>query len=72
MGRFFDLSKVIDIESYTHEILNVCEDEDILQEFNNRLDKDFFELFLKDYCTDDDLVIIKSLIDPLFEEETKI
>lgn len=46
MGRYIDLSNVIDIEPETYEVLQLIEDDDLIWEINRRANKDFIKKML--------------------------
>ena len=46
MGRYIDLSSVIDFEPETDEVLRLIEDEDLIWEINKRADKNFIKKML--------------------------
>ena len=71
MGKYIDLSSVIDVEPSVSQVLNLVEDEDLLSEFWQRMDEDFFRVFVKDYCKDSDIRIIKKIIDEVCQEESE-
>lgn len=43
MGKYIDLCTVIDVEP---QVLGLIEDEDLLSEFWQRMDEDFFRVFV--------------------------
>lgn len=47
MGRYIDLSKLIDLEPLTDEALKLIEDEDLIWEINSRADEDFIKKMLR-------------------------
>lgn len=47
MGKYIDLCTVIDVEPEVSQVLGLIEDEDLLSEFWQRMDEDFFESSLK-------------------------
>lgn len=71
MGKYIDLSSVIDVEPSVPQVLNLVEDEDLLSEFWQRMDEDFFRVFVEDYCKDSDIRIIKKIIDEVCQEESE-
>lgn len=46
MGRYIDLSSVIDFEPLTDDVLGLIEDEDLIWEINRRADKNFIKKML--------------------------
>ena len=46
MGRYIDLSSVIDFEPLTDDVLRLIEDEDLIWEINRRADKNFIKKML--------------------------
>ena len=52
MGKYIDLCTVIDVEPEVSQVLGLIEDEDLLSEFWQRMDEDFFRVFVEDYCKD--------------------
>ena len=46
MGRYIDLSSVIDFEPLTDDVLRLIEDEDLIWEINKRADKNFIKKML--------------------------
>lgn len=46
MGRYIDLSSVIDFEPLTDDVLRLIEDEDLIWEINRRADKNFIKKIL--------------------------
>lgn len=46
MGRYIDLSGVIDFEPLTDDVLRLIEDEDLIWEINRRADKNFIKKML--------------------------
>lgn len=46
MGRYIDLSSVIDFEPLTDDVLRLIEDDDLIWEINRRADKDFIKKML--------------------------
>lgn len=52
MGKYIDLCTVIDVEPEVSQVLGLIEDEDLLGEFWQRMDEDFFRVFVEDYCKD--------------------
>lgn len=55
MGKYIDLCTVIDVEPEVSQVLGLIEDEDLLSEFWQRMDEDFFRVFVEDYCKDSDI-----------------
>lgn len=55
MAKYIDLSSVIDVEPEVSQVLGLIEDEDLLSEFWQRMDEDFFRVFVEDYCKDSDI-----------------
>ena len=68
MGKYIDLCTVIDVEPEILQALGLIEDEDLLSEFWQRMDEDFFRVFVEDYCKDSDIRIIKKIIDEVIED----
>lgn len=71
MGKYIDLRTVIDVEPEVSQVLPLIEDEDLLDEFWQRMDEDFFRVFVEDYCKDSDIRIIKKIIDEVCQEESE-
>lgn len=46
MGRYIDLSGVIDFEPLTDDVLRLIEDDDLIWEINRRVDKNFIKKML--------------------------
>lgn len=69
MGKYIDLCTVIDVEPEVSQVLPLIGDEDLLSEFWQRMDEDFFRVFVEDYCKDSD--IIKKIIDGVCQEESE-
>lgn len=46
MGRYIDLSGVIDFEPLTDDVLRLIEDDDLIWEINRRADKNFIKKML--------------------------
>lgn len=69
MGKYIDLCTVIDVEPEVSQVLGLIED--LLSEFWQRMDEDFFRVFVEDYCKDSDIRIIKKIIDEVCQEESK-
>lgn len=46
MGRYIDLSSVIDFEPLTDDVLRLIEDEDLIWEIRRRADKNFIKKML--------------------------
>lgn len=72
MGKYLDLSSLIDTEPPISEVLVLVENEDIQREFWERLDGEFFREFVEGYCKQHDIAIMKKIIDEAYEtcEET--
>lgn len=68
MGKYLDLSLLIDAEPPTSEVLSLVEDKDLQDEFQQRLDGNFFRSFIKDYCTDADIDIIIEVMEEVTKE----
>ena len=70
---FINMGKctVIDVEPEVSQVLGLIEDEDLLSEFWQRMDEDFFRVFVEDYCKDSDIRIIKKIIDEVCQEESE-
>lgn len=71
MAKYIDLSSVVDVEPEVCEVLPLIEDDDLLSEFWQRMDEDFFRVFVEDYCKDSDIRIIKEIIDEVCQEESE-
>jgi hypothetical protein len=71
MAKYIDLSSVVDVEPEVSQVLGLIEDEDLLSEFWQRMDEDFFRVFVEDYCKDSDIRIIKKIIDEVCQEESE-
>lgn len=69
MGKYIDLCTVIDVEPEVSQVLGLIEDP--LSEFWQRMDEDFFRVFVEDYCKDSDIRIIKKIIDEVYQEESE-
>lgn len=63
MAKYIDLSLIVDVEPEVCEVLPLIEDDDLQYEFWQRMDEDFFRVFVEDYCKDSDIRIIKKIID---------
>lgn len=63
MGKYLDLSSVIDVEPEVSHVLNLVDDADIQDEFWQRLDVEFFKEFVEDYCRPDEVEMMKRIID---------
>lgn len=50
MGIYLDLSSVIDVEPPVSQVLSLIEDDDLQNEFYQRLDEEFFKDFVYNYC----------------------
>nr|DAV04276.1 MAG TPA: hypothetical protein [Caudoviricetes sp.] len=71
MAKYTDLSLVVDVEPEVCEVLPLIEDDDLQYEFWQRMDEDFFRVFVEDYCKDSDIRIIKKIIDEVCQEESE-
>nr|DAL49902.1 MAG TPA_asm: hypothetical protein [Caudoviricetes sp.] len=71
MAKYIDLSLVVDVEPEVCEVLPLIEDDDLQYEFWQRMDEDFFRVFVEDYCKDSDIRIIKKIIDEVCQEESE-
>lgn len=69
MSKYLDLSRVIDIEPETCEVLSLVEDCDILEEVNNRCNYNFLNTLVRDYLGDEDIDSLKDILRLLEEEE---
>lgn len=69
MGKYIDLCTVIDVGPEVSQVLGLIED--LLSEFWQRMDEDFFRVFVEDYCKDSDIRIIKKIIDEVCQEESE-
>lgn len=67
MGKYLDLSSLIDTEPPISEVLPLIDDEDIQREFWERLDEEFFRDFVEGYCKQRDITIMKKIIDEAYE-----
>lgn len=67
MGKYLDLSLLIDTEPPTSEVLSLVEDEDMQYEFWSRLDEEFFREFVESHCKQNDITIMKKIIDEMYE-----
>lgn len=61
MGRYIDLSSVIDFEPLTDDVLRLIEDDDLIWEINRRADKDFIKKMLLE-LDDEAFTLIKESI----------
>lgn len=71
MGKYLDLSLLVDVEPETSEVLSLVEDEDLQFEFWSRLGREFFEDFVKAYCKQPDIEIMKEILDEMCEEPSE-
>lgn len=61
MGRYIDLSSVIDFEPLTDDVLRLIEDDDLIWEIRRRADKDFIKKMLLE-LDDETFTLIKESI----------
>lgn len=67
MAKYIDLSSVVDVEPEVCEVLPLIEDDDLQYEFWQRLDEGFFKDFLCNHCNENDLSIMKEILDEIIE-----
>lgn len=67
MGKYLDLTSVIDVEPPVSQVLPLIEDEDLQDEFWQRLDERFFRDFVKDYCKQQDIEIMREIIEEAYQ-----
>lgn len=68
MAKYIDLSSVVDVEPEVCEVLPLIEDDDLQYEFWQRLDEGFFKDFLCNHCNENDLSIMKEILDEIIED----
>ena len=68
MAKYIDLSSVVDVELEVCEVLPLIEDDDLQYEFWQRLDEGFFKDFLCNHCNENDLNIMKEILDEIIED----
>lgn len=67
MGKYLDLTSVIDVEPPVSEVLPLIENEDLQSEFGQRLDERFFRDFVEDYCKQQDIEIMREIIEEAYQ-----
>lgn len=67
MGKYLDLTSVIDVEPPVSEVLPLIENEDLQNEFWQRLDERFFRDFVEDYCKQQDIEIMREIIEEAYQ-----
>lgn len=67
MGKYLDLTPVIDVEPPVSEVLPLIENEDLQNEFWQRLDERFFRDFVEDYCKQQDIEIMREIIEEAYQ-----
>lgn len=67
MGKYLDLTSVIDVEPPVSEVMPLIEDEDLQNEFWQRLDERFFRDFVEDYCKQQDVEIMREIIEEAYQ-----
>lgn len=67
MGKYLDLTSVIDVEPAVSQVLPLIEDEDLQNEFWQRLDEEFFKDFVGDYCRKGDIVMMREIIEEAYQ-----
>ena len=67
MGKYLDLTSVIDVEPPVSEVLPLIEDEDLQNEFWQRFDEEFFKDFVEDYCRKGDIVMMREIIEEAYQ-----
>jgi hypothetical protein len=67
MGKYLDLTSVIDVEPLVSQVLPLIEDEDLQEEFWQRLDGEFFKDFVEDYCKQQDIEIMREVIEEAYQ-----
>lgn len=67
MGKYLDLTSVIDVEPPVSQVLPLIEDEDLQDEFWQRLDEEFFKDFVSNYCRKSDIVIMREIIEEAYQ-----
>lgn len=67
MGKYLDLTSVIDVEPPVSQVLPLIEDEDLQDEFWQRLDEKFFKDFVEDYCKQQDIEIMREIIEEAYQ-----
>lgn len=65
MSKYLDLASLINVEFNTQSILDLCEDEDILYEFQLRANESFLKDCIVNYCNSDDRAVIKDILESL-------
>lgn len=65
MSKYLDLASLINVEFNTQSILDLCEDEDILYEFQLRANESFLKDYIVNYCNSDDRAVIKDILESL-------
>lgn len=68
MAKYIDLSSVVDVEPKVCEVLPLIEDDDLQYEFWQRLDVEFFKDFLRYYCNESNLSMMKEILDEVIED----
>lgn len=67
MGKYLDLTSVIDVEPPVSQVLPLIEDEDLQEEFWARLDREFFKDFIEDYCKQCDIIMMREIIEEVYQ-----
>lgn len=67
MGKYLDLTSVVDVEPPVSEVMPLIEDEDLQNEFWQRLDERFFRDFVEDYCKQQDIEIMRGIIEEVYQ-----
>lgn len=67
MGKYLDLTSVIDVKPPVSEVLPLIENEDLQNEFWQRLDERFFRDFVEDYCKQQDIEIMREIIEEAYQ-----
>lgn len=67
MGKYLDLTSVIDVEPPVSEVLPLIENEDLQNEFWQRLDERFFRDFVEDCCKQQDIEIMREIIEEAYQ-----
>lgn len=67
MAKYIDLSSVVDVEPEVCEVLPLIEDDDLQYEFWQRLDEGFFKDFLCNHCNENDLSIMKEILEGIMK-----
>lgn len=65
MGKYIDLSSVIDVKPEVSHVLNLVDDADLQDELWQRLDVEFFKEFVEGYCKPYEVEMMKRIIDEI-------